>query len=94
MNKNLKTQNMTQIAAVNMEMDALWNVGLTAGFGFIVWWAKAQHDELGRVRILLNKTREEIAKEYVTKSDSSQVLNQIMIKFDRIEEKIDRLMER
>jgi len=77
-----------------MEMDSLWNVGLTAGFGFIVWWAKTQHDELGRVRILLDKTREEVAKEYVTKSDSSQVLNQIMTKFDRIEEKIDRLMER
>ena len=77
-----------------MEMDSLWNVGLTAGFGFIVWWAKTQHDELGRVRILLNKTREEIAREYVSKSDSSQVLSQIMIKFDRIEEKIDRLMER
>ena len=45
-------------------------------------------------RILLNKTREEVAKEYVTKLDSSQVLNQIMTKFDRIEEKIDRLMER
>jgi hypothetical protein len=42
----------------------------------------------------LNKTREEIAREYVSKSDSSQVLSQIMIKFDRIEEKIDRLMER
>jgi len=77
-----------------MEMDALWNFGLTAGFGFIVWWAKTQHDELGRVRILLNKTREGIAREYVSKSDSSQVLSQIMIKFDRIEEKIDRLMER
>jgi len=35
-----------------------------------------------------------VAKEYVTKLDSSQVLNQIMTKFDRIEEKIDRLMER
>tara|TARA_R100000541_G_scaffold25446_1_gene35056 strand:- start:392 stop:625 length:234 start_codon:yes stop_codon:yes gene_type:complete len=77
-----------------MEMDALWNVGLTAGFGFIVWWAKAQHEEQSRLRILLNKTREEIAREYVSKSDSSQVLSQIMIKFDRIEEKIDRLMER
>jgi hypothetical protein len=77
-----------------MEMDALWNVGLTAGLGFIVWWAKAQHAELGRVQILLNRTREEMAKEYVTKSDSSQVLSQIMTKFDRIEEKIDRLMER
>jgi len=77
-----------------MEMDSLWNVGLTAGFGFIVWWAKTQHDELGRVTILLNRTREEMAKEYVIKSDSSAVLSQIMNKFDRIEEKIDRLMEK
>jgi len=43
---------------------------------------------------LLNRTREELAKEYVTKADSNQVLGQIMSKFDRIEEKIDRLVER
>jgi len=77
-----------------MEMDALWNVGLTAGFGFIVWWAKSQRDELGRVTILLNKTREEFGRDYVSKADSNQVLLQIMNKFDRSEEKIDRLMER
>jgi len=45
-----------------MEMAALWNVGLTAALGFIVWWAKNQHDELKRVQILLNRTREEMAK--------------------------------
>ena len=77
-----------------MEMDALWNVGLTAGFGFIVWWAKSQREELGRVTILLNKTREELGRDYVSKADSNQVLSQIMNKFDRIEEKIDRLMEK
>ena len=77
-----------------MEMDALWNVGLTAGFGFIVWWAKSQRDELGRVTILLNKTREELGRDYVSKADSNQVLSQIMNKFDRLEEKIDKLMAR
>ena len=77
-----------------MDMSELWNVGLTAALGFVVWWAKTQHEELRRVQILLNRTREDIAKEYVTKSDSSEVLSQIMSKFDRIEEKIDRLMER
>jgi hypothetical protein len=77
-----------------VEMSELWNVGLTAALGFVVWWAKTQHEELRRVQILLNRTREDIAKEYVTKSDSSEVLSQIMNKFDRIEEKIDRLMER
>ena len=77
-----------------MEMDALWNVGLTAGFGFIVWWAKSQRDELGRVTILLNKTREELGRDYVSKADSNQVLSQIMNKFDKLEEKIDKLMAR
>jgi len=77
-----------------MEMNALINIGLIAAIGGLGWWLKAQHSELGRVQILLNKTREEMAKEYVTKTDSSTVMNQIVARFDRIEEKIDRLMER
>jgi Tfp pilus assembly protein PilO len=58
------------------------------------WWIKSQHDEIKRVTILLNRTREEIAKEYVTKSDNTVVLDRVMVRFDRLEEKIDRLMER
>jgi CHASE3 domain sensor protein len=77
-----------------MELNALINVGLAASIGGIGWWLKAQHAELGRVQILLNKTREEMAKEYVTKADSTTVMSQIVARFDRIEEKIDRLMER
>tara|TARA_R100000951_G_scaffold100429_1_gene91234 strand:+ start:2731 stop:2964 length:234 start_codon:yes stop_codon:yes gene_type:complete len=77
-----------------MEMDALWNSLLTAGLGFIVWWAKNQHEELKRVQILLNRTREELAKEYITKADSSVSMNHFVARFDRLEEKIDRLMER
>jgi Tfp pilus assembly protein PilO len=77
-----------------MEMNALINIVLTAAIGGIGWWLKAQHSELGRVQILLNKTREEMAKEYVNKGDSSTVMNQIVSRFDRLEEKIDRLMER
>ena len=75
-------------------MNALINIVLTAAIGGIGWWLKAQHSELCRVQILLNKTREEMAKEYVNKGDSSTVMNQIVSRFDRIEEKIDRLMER
>jgi|TARA_R110000823_G_scaffold196026_5_gene327346 Tfp pilus assembly protein PilO len=84
-----------------MEMDAILNILFAAVISGLGWWIKTQKEEIDRVRVLLNKTREEsaqtlaaIAKEYVTKSDSSQVLNQIMNKFDRIEEKIDRLMEK
>jgi hypothetical protein len=57
-----------------MEMNALINLGLTTAIGGLGWWIKTQHAELGRVQILLNKTREEMAKEYVTKTDSSAVM--------------------
>ncbi len=77
-----------------MEVDAILNILFGVVIAMIGWWLKTQREELDRLRILLNRTREEMAKEYVTKSDSSEVQSQIMNKFDRLEEKIDRLMER
>ena len=77
-----------------MEVDAILNILFGVVIAMIGWWLKTQREELDRLRILLNRTREEMAKEYVTKSDSSEVLSQIMNKSDRLEEKIDRLMER
>ena len=73
-----------------MEMTDLWSGVLTLGVGFIGFVLRGYVIELSRLRILLNRTREE----YVTKADSNQVLTQIMSKFDRIEEKLDRLVER
>ena len=70
-----------------MEMDALLNMVFAAVISGLGWWIKAQHDEIKRVTILLNRTREEMAKEYVTKADSSEVLSQIMNKFDRLKRK-------
>jgi Tfp pilus assembly protein PilO len=77
-----------------MEMDALLNMVFAAVISGLGWWIKSQHDEIKRVTILLNRTREEIAKEYVTKSDNTVALDRVMVRFDRLEEKIDRLMER
>jgi Tfp pilus assembly protein PilO len=77
-----------------MEMDALLNMVFAAVISGLGWWIKSQHDEIKRVTILLNRTREEMAKEYVTKSDNTVVLDRVMVRFDRFEEKIDRLMER
>jgi Tfp pilus assembly protein PilO len=77
-----------------MEMDAILNILFAVVISGLGWLIKSQKEELDRVRILLNRTREEMAKEYVTKNDSSQVLSQIMNKFDKLEEKIDKLMAR
>lgn len=73
-----------------MEMTDLWSSVLTLGVGFMGFVLRGYVLEVQRLQILLNRTREE----YVTKVDSNQVLGQIMTKFDRIEEKLDRLVER
>ena len=73
-----------------MEMTDLWSSVLTLGVGFIGFVLRGYVVEMQRLQILLNRTREE----YVTKVESTQVLRQIMGKFDRIEQKIDRLVER
>ena len=72
----------------------LWNIFLTLVVAPILYSIRGNTAENKRLDILLNKTREEMAKEYVTKADSTAVMNQIVSRFDRIEEKIDRLMER
>jgi hypothetical protein len=77
-----------------MEINALWDVGLTADLGFIVWWAKSQHDELRRVQILLNRTREELAKEYSTKIESNASIDRLIVRLDALDNKMDRMLER
>lgn len=73
--------------------NTIWNVVLTAGFGLISWVLKDKADELKRVTILLNRTREEVAKEYVTKVEVHADINRVLDRLDRLDEKLDRLME-
>ena len=77
-----------------MEIDALWNSGLMAILGFVIWWAKTQHEELKRVQILLNRTREELAKEYSTKVESNTSIDRVIARLDALDAKMDRMLER
>ncbi len=77
-----------------MELESLWSSGLTAVLGFVVWWARAQHDELKRVQILLNRTREELAKEYSTKVESNTSIDRVIARLDALDAKMDRILER
>jgi hypothetical protein len=73
---------------LNMEL-TIWNILLStalAGLGYIL---KDKSDELKRIDILLNKTREEIAKEYVTKVDVHLDINRVLDRLDRMEAKLD-----
>jgi hypothetical protein len=75
-----------------MEM-MLWNALLTIVVSFVGWILKSKSDELQRIQILVNRTREEIAKEYVTKSEVHTDINRVLDRLDRLESKIDRMME-
>jgi len=71
----------------------IWNAGLSFLVGVLGWVLREKSAELQRVTILLNKTREEIAKEYVTKVEVHADINRVLDRLDRLEGKIDRLME-
>jgi|TARA_B110000196_G_C20889087_1_gene540398 archaellum component FlaC len=74
---------------VNAEI--LWNILLTlviAPLGFLV---RQYISEVKRLDILLNKTREEVARDYVTRDQIEKDFERIVEIIDRIDQKIDRL---
>jgi predicted DNA-binding protein YlxM (UPF0122 family) len=71
-----------------MEM-LVWNLVLSAFIAVIGFFLKEKSDEVRRLNVLLNKTREEIAKEYVTKAEVHNDINRVLDRIDRLENKID-----
>ena len=70
-----------------------WNLVLSVLLGLIGWVLHEKTGELKRVTILLNRTREEMAKEYVTKVEVHADINRVLDRLDRLDEKLDRLMQ-
>jgi hypothetical protein len=77
-----------------MEM-MLWNVVLSAIVAVMGFMLKGKFEELDRLGILLNRTREEVAREHITRAEVERDLEKIMDRFDagiaRLESKIDQL---
>jgi predicted DNA-binding protein YlxM (UPF0122 family) len=71
-----------------MEM-LVWNLVLSTLVGMLAFFLKEKSAELSRIQILLNRTREEIAKEYVTKTDVHNDINRVLDRIDRMEAKLD-----
>jgi len=77
-------------------MDSLmqfWNAGLTLVLGIIGFFVKEKFNEVDRIQVLLNKTREEMAREYITKTEVRSDMEQIIARFDKLEAKLDRFIE-
>ena len=75
--------------AVNPEV--LWNIVLTIVILPLGFLMRSILGEQKRLDILINKTREEIAKDYVTRESMEATFERLMDSIDKIDEKIDRL---
>jgi hypothetical protein len=71
----------------------LWNTVLSVLLGLTGWVLKEKSTELNRITILLNRTREEVAKEYVTKVEVHADINRVMSRLEVLDAKLDRLIE-
>ena len=71
-----------------------WNALLSLLIGILGWMLKDKSSELQRVQILLNRTREEIAKEYVTKQEVHHDINRVIDRLEALDAKLDRIMEK
>ena len=75
-----------------MEM-MVWNVVLTAIVGLMGFLLKSKFDELSRISILLNRTREEVARDHVTRKEVDDRIERLVVhmdqRFNRLEQKLD-----
>jgi len=70
-----------------------WNIFITLVLAPVLFSIRQNTEESKRLDILLNKTREEIAREYVTKNELKDDMGRLMDRIDKIGEKLDKLFE-
>ena len=79
-----------------MEM-MVWNIVLTAVVGIMGFLIKSKFDELSRLGILLNRTREEVARDHITRREVDDRVEKLVThmdqRFNRIEQKLDDMQK-
>jgi hypothetical protein len=76
-----------------MDLNSAWSLALTFITGALGFLLKDKFEELKRLDILLNKTREEIARDYTTQAEVQRITDHIDQRFNRLEAKIDQLIQ-
>ena len=77
-----------------MEM-MLWNAILSFIVAAMGLMLKGKMDEMSRLSILLNRTREEVARDHITRKEVDDKIDRLIThvdqRFNRLEAKIDEL---
>lgn len=83
-----------------MDAQLIWSAGLSiimGVFGFFVREKLAQvkdiNEDVKRIERLVNITREEIARDYVTQTEIQRITDHIDQRFNKLEAKIDQLIQ-
>ena len=77
-----------------MDATLIWNTVLTVLIGIVGFFMSSKFKELDRLSILLNRTREEVARDHITRAEFRQDMKELIERFDRLEQKIDNLRSR
>ena len=75
-----------------LDFNTVWSAVLSLLIGLIAYMMNEKFRELARISILLNKTREEVARDNVTQAEVERITDHIDQRFNRLEEKIDQLI--
>tara|TARA_R100000234_G_scaffold85978_1_gene54878 strand:- start:225 stop:464 length:240 start_codon:yes stop_codon:yes gene_type:complete len=71
----------------------MWNMFITLIMAPIIYSIRQNFVELKRIDVLLNKTREEVAKSYVTKDEMESNMDRLIRMLNKLETKLDKLFE-
>jgi len=75
-----------------LDLNTAWSAVLSLVIGLLGYMMNEKFRELARVTILLNKTREEVARDNVTQAEVDRITNHIDQRFNKLEAKIDQLL--
>jgi len=69
----------------------IWNLLLTIGCGSFVWWIRGLSSKIESLEKNLFETKEDVAKNYASKSDMRVSMDDLAKRFDKLEEKLDAI---
>lgn len=78
---------------MEVDMIVLWNIVVTLVIVPLGYTLKALSTEQKRLDILVNKTREELARNYVTKEELHDDVDRIFETLCKLEQKLDKLFD-
>ena len=77
-----------------LDLNTAWSAILSLVIGLLGYMMNEKFRELTRITILLNKTREEVARDNVTQAEIDRITNHIDQRFNKLEAKIDQLIQK